>query len=58
MNVVDCKEIAQKQNKDLSIVEYSPFVKKLYHYKGICQIKPTLLYFEHFFVSVIRVITI
>lgn len=29
-----CKEIAKKQNKDLSIVEYSPFVKKLYYYKG------------------------
>lgn len=29
-----CKELAKKQNKDLSIVEYSPIVKKLYYYKG------------------------
>lgn len=29
-----CKEIAEKQNKDLSIVEYSNVVKKLYKYNG------------------------
>lgn len=29
-----CKQLAKKQNKDLSIVEYSPIVKKLYYYKG------------------------
>lgn len=29
-----CKKIAEAQQKDLSIVEYSPVVKKLYYYKG------------------------
>ena len=29
-----CKELAKKQNKDLSRVNYSPLVKKLYYYKG------------------------
>lgn len=29
-----CKSIAELQNKDLSLVNYSPLVKKLYHYKG------------------------
>lgn len=29
-----CKELAMKQNKDLSRVNYSPIVKKLYYYKG------------------------
>ena len=28
------KYIAEKKNKDLSKVEYSPIVKKLYKYKG------------------------
>lgn len=29
-----CKEIAQEQNKDLSCVDYSPLVKKIYYFKG------------------------
>jgi len=29
-----CKQIAEQKQKDLSIVEYSPLVKKLYHYEG------------------------
>lgn len=29
-----CRDIAEKYNKDLSEVEYSPIVKKLYKYKG------------------------
>lgn len=29
-----CKKIAEKNNKDLSIVNYSPLVKKLYYFKG------------------------
>lgn len=29
-----CKEIAEKNKKDLSIVDYSPIVKKLYYFKG------------------------
>lgn len=29
-----CKEIACKQDKDLSNVDYSPLVKKLYYFKG------------------------
>ena len=29
-----CKSIAEQQKKDLSVVEYSPVVKKLYRYKG------------------------
>jgi len=34
MSMLLCKEIAKKHNKDLSIVNYSPIVKKLYYYKG------------------------
>lgn len=29
-----CKKMAELKNKDLSIVDYSPIVKKLYYYKG------------------------
>ena len=29
-----CRDLAIKQNKDLSLVDYSPVVKKLYKYKG------------------------
>ncbi len=29
-----CKEFAKSLNKDLSLIKYSPLVKKLYHYKG------------------------
>ncbi len=29
-----CKEFAKSFNKDLSLVKYSPLVKKLYYYKG------------------------
>lgn len=29
-----CKKIADAKKKDLSIVDYSPLVKKLYHFKG------------------------
>lgn len=29
-----CKEIAEQKQKDLSLVDYSPLVKKLYYYKG------------------------
>lgn len=29
-----CKEFAKSLNKDLSLVKYSPLVKKLYYYKG------------------------
>lgn len=34
ISMILCKEIALKQNKDLSIVNYSPLVKKLYYFKG------------------------
>lgn len=34
LSMLLCKEIACKQGKDLSDVDYSPLVKKLYYFKG------------------------
>lgn len=34
LSMLLCKEIADAKKKDLSIVDYSPLVKKLYYFKG------------------------
>lgn len=34
LSMMLCKKIAEQKEKDLSIVEYSPLVKKLYYFKG------------------------
>lgn len=34
LSMLLCKKIAEEKNRDLSVVDHSPLVKKLYHFKG------------------------